>query len=84
MNKEIEKLVIKIIIENREQANGALDSEEIYNKINNSPANIPDNSLKEIFENLEKKGFIKTVKYHNREGIIKHGAITITWISPFL
>ena len=81
---KMEKLVVKIICDLWKQSNGLLNSEDIYERLISDKVNVPENSLNEIFIRLENQGYIKCIKFHNRDEVIKHGALTIKWISPHL
>ncbi len=84
INQVLLKKVSTIIVALWPVSNGALASEEIYDRLLSTGENVPENALDEIYTFLKKKGLIDGKRPFNAEAYKTHGSMLITWVSQSL
>ena len=58
-----------------------ISTSEIYDKLTTAGVEVPELAIAEIMEKLEKEHLLTVVPHTNRDGLEKHGAYMITWVS---
>lgn len=63
---------------------GPIDSRDVYARLVGEGVDVPQGAMNEVFERLKEDGMISGPGYHDREGILLHGARYITGVESSL
>ncbi|MDP8973044.1 MAG: hypothetical protein M3N45_07655 [Actinomycetota bacterium] len=69
---------IEILCEEWEKGPGTIESKTIYDKLRSEDIIPEPGNMDAFLTLLSDQNLIRTAKFHDREGIAEHGAMTIT------
>lgn len=84
LTEELAHKAIEALVEEWKEQGGQIDSKNIYQRLLHKVPEVPRGAMEIVLEDLKVQGLIKGRGYHDREGILRHGATIIGYVDERL